>query len=333
MKDRLLYLDFVKFIAIYLVVWGHAIQFSGLNDPTHDSVYEFIYAFHMPLFAIVSGHFLKNILLKPVVWNIKYKFLQLLLPVFSFSLLYFTFDILCCLTKISILGWVKMLVFDAWFLKALFISFVIISIFNKVFKNDVIVAVTSIIFIILIPKGTVFYTNFILPYLWIGYFFSKYWRYIEKYRFRILSVVTLLGGIGLCFWSIDYSIYQTPIKLIENGSIMWSNMGVMFYRFILGIILSLFLLLSVSFLETRSKSMKWYNYISQLGRYTLFIYLFQTYTVERNLLNFDFYFNKCSYDMVFTPIYSLFVIGIACWCAKFCEKSVCLSKLFLGKWK
>ena len=49
-KERLDYLDFAKCIAIFLVIWGHA-------APTGSSIpYRIVlYAFHMPLFFLVSG--------------------------------------------------------------------------------------------------------------------------------------------------------------------------------------------------------------------------------------------------------------------------------------
>ena len=51
MKERLLYIDMLKAFGIILVVMGHVF---------HDSdsiVSHFIYAFHMPLFFLLSGVF------------------------------------------------------------------------------------------------------------------------------------------------------------------------------------------------------------------------------------------------------------------------------------
>lgn len=47
MKDRITYIDIAKGIGIFFVIWGHII----LNGPG----YNFIYAFHMPLFFFLSG--------------------------------------------------------------------------------------------------------------------------------------------------------------------------------------------------------------------------------------------------------------------------------------
>lgn len=56
------YLDFVKGIAIILVALGHSVQcgsgeaFRGGALFYEDSLFRFIYAFHMPLFMLVSGY-------------------------------------------------------------------------------------------------------------------------------------------------------------------------------------------------------------------------------------------------------------------------------------
>lgn len=62
MKKRNGYIDFLKGIAIILVVFGHNIQYgSGSNYLQNEFffdniIFKFIYSFHMPLFAIISGY-------------------------------------------------------------------------------------------------------------------------------------------------------------------------------------------------------------------------------------------------------------------------------------
>lgn len=53
-----MYLDTVKGVAIFLMVWGHCIQFFSVKgfDFFGDIVFKIIYSFHMPLFALVSGY-------------------------------------------------------------------------------------------------------------------------------------------------------------------------------------------------------------------------------------------------------------------------------------
>ena len=56
-KNRF-YIDFVKGIAIFLMLWGHCIQFCAVGDFDffENWVFKLIYSFHMPLFMLVSGY-------------------------------------------------------------------------------------------------------------------------------------------------------------------------------------------------------------------------------------------------------------------------------------
>ena len=59
-KQRVPYWDNARWIAIVLVVIGHAIlKLIGESDPAYE-LYLFIYAFHVPLFVAVSGYFAKT---------------------------------------------------------------------------------------------------------------------------------------------------------------------------------------------------------------------------------------------------------------------------------
>jgi fucose 4-O-acetylase-like acetyltransferase len=52
--------DNARFAAILLVVAGHSVQKMALEADPALVVYLFIYAFHVPLFVLVSGHFSKD---------------------------------------------------------------------------------------------------------------------------------------------------------------------------------------------------------------------------------------------------------------------------------
>ena len=58
-QNRNAFIDIIKGVAIFLMLWGHCIQYciarSGL-DFYENNVFRFIYTFHMPLFMLVSGY-------------------------------------------------------------------------------------------------------------------------------------------------------------------------------------------------------------------------------------------------------------------------------------
>lgn len=80
---RLLYVDFLKGVAIALVVLGHSVQVLT-EDFYNDWLFNAIYSFHMPLFMFLSGFFYNNnIGNKETFLSINYSFF-LLAFVFSF---------------------------------------------------------------------------------------------------------------------------------------------------------------------------------------------------------------------------------------------------------
>ncbi|MDM4764162.1 acyltransferase family protein [Galbitalea sp. SE-J8] len=58
-KNRVPFWDNARFACVTLVVIGHAIQRMTYDSDNAQIVYFFIYAFHMPAFAMISGYFSK----------------------------------------------------------------------------------------------------------------------------------------------------------------------------------------------------------------------------------------------------------------------------------
>ena len=53
------FIDIIKGVAIFLMLWGHVIQYCVAKtniDFYENWVFKFIYSFHMPLFMLVSGY-------------------------------------------------------------------------------------------------------------------------------------------------------------------------------------------------------------------------------------------------------------------------------------
>lgn len=83
-KDRVVYLDLVKFVAILLVCIGHC---YAMAPSILSVVRPVIYSFHMPLFMLVCGYFSFNSLELSFSKLISKKFCQLLIPVLSCTIL------------------------------------------------------------------------------------------------------------------------------------------------------------------------------------------------------------------------------------------------------
>lgn len=89
MKERIHWIDWSKVILIYLVVLAHYGELPGFID-------NFICAFHMPAFFIISGYLHKPL---PILISIKKNSKRLLIPAFLFSVLCWLFYVCLMLYK------------------------------------------------------------------------------------------------------------------------------------------------------------------------------------------------------------------------------------------
>lgn len=101
MKQRILYLDALKGIAIFLVVLGHVIawqypQANFAEDNKRFLLWNIIYAFHMPLFMFCSGLFHTKLSpdsnIKAVGLKILNRFKCLMIPYFVCGSIYWLFS-------------------------------------------------------------------------------------------------------------------------------------------------------------------------------------------------------------------------------------------------
>lgn len=82
-QNRIAWVDYAKFIGIFLVVLGHtAIPTQAVN---------FIYAFHMPLFFFLSGYLFVAEKFSSLSFFVKHRFSQLIVPYLCFSLITYLF--------------------------------------------------------------------------------------------------------------------------------------------------------------------------------------------------------------------------------------------------
>lgn len=84
---RIAYIDSIKGFAILLVVMGHTFHdFKGINMAFID----FIYAFHMPLFFIISGYlgYKKDYDINQSLFYLRNKAIGLIIPFLFFGSIY-----------------------------------------------------------------------------------------------------------------------------------------------------------------------------------------------------------------------------------------------------
>ena len=84
-SKRIVYLDTVKFLAIWMVCIGHSYSLVTMDSPS--ILNRWIYSFHMPLFMLLCGYFSLNSFQKTFLVFLKQKTIQLLVPTVSITLL------------------------------------------------------------------------------------------------------------------------------------------------------------------------------------------------------------------------------------------------------
>ena len=70
MQNRIIYIDAIKAVLMFLVIWGHVIQYTNIKENLDNDIAAFIYSFHMPMFMMLSGLFYRK--------QLKYNFSQML---------------------------------------------------------------------------------------------------------------------------------------------------------------------------------------------------------------------------------------------------------------
>lgn len=275
-SKRLLWADYTKAFAIWLMVLGHSnLQSEGLV--------QFIYIFHMPVFFLISGYFDKG---TPFSWDVlKKSFKRIMVPYFFFSVCAFS---ICWISpyihpeiyhygtmpQTFLKAFVGMFLMEdqvkpyaflpsgpLWFLVAMFWVKVFFSVLCLGWEKKRI-----LIPIMLIIGGVMVYFHFpffsldsaviSLPFYFEGYLMKKY------YVLGMLKNKVLVLMLAIICW-----VYTATIGM-KNGYIsvdgcVWGDSLIMFY--INGVIGSMACILTFMLVN------KEYKFIKQVGMSTLTI--------------------------------------------------------------
>ncbi|MFT3703318.1 MAG: acyltransferase family protein [Agriterribacter sp.] len=271
MKDRLSYIDQLKGIAIFLVVFGHSIQ-NNTVESDKQPLFVWLYSFHMPLFMFISGYIAGKSThinsLSDYGIFLKKRVISLLIPYFVWPLLVHNFffkknDTLDFATQ----GWKLITQWNSlWYLWFLFFLLICYSLFyiasrklNK--KNiiliDVIIAssIAALLYVIK-PLGLfISSSSFLLYFLFL---FSG----VFAYKYSIISNVLLNQWI----FSISLLLF-----IVLSGRYDYNDNGNL--NKLLKIIIAFSAISSLYYIV---RKIKWNptvdKYVQLLGRNTIVIY-------------------------------------------------------------
>lgn len=298
-KDRLIWLDNLRCIAMFVVVMGHVYM-----GATPDTLRYYIYSFHMPLFFAISGagYYLQTSRREySFAEMLKNKSRGILLPYFVFSMLNIPILIimdylrvghsnkdvseLIIATLYANLDYKSMPTGPLWFCLVLFLTTILFYFIRKICKNDLVMAVVTVAigfsgYLVTQHFSSIIYpwysnTTFIaVIFFMLGYLFIKYISHVQKVMGSIkrqvvwMAVFTVMGY--LC------ARYNTKISMAVNsyGSFL------LFFGSVIGFGGVLYLL---------AVNMPGNKIVSMVGRNTI-VYL----GLHKNMANFIYIYSERS---------------------------------------
>lgn len=207
---RDIYWDIIKGVAIFLVVLGHSLQYFYIDSAysNTDFLFNFIYSFHMPLFMVVSGYFAYSSFSKPIYEVFKKKFIQIMIPNVTWSLLT---SILVYLNNPS-----KSFSFSLgyWYLNALWGCYVIFGIGNSLRLKCSWLVYPYILMVYAFGELlNISHLISMLPFFGIGLLIRKYPSFLEdKYKLIFSVTFPLIILISILYPSQLYNMYSHPFE-------------------------------------------------------------------------------------------------------------------------
>ena len=212
------YLDFLKGLLIFLVVYGHVIQYFGYrctDEYFKDFFFKLIYIFHMPMFMLISGYLsFFSIMRYPLPDLIYRRALQLLLPVLSWGIFV---GIQKSIFKIATANANFDVIFDfvfseilsnLWFLWVLFLNYLVLFVsmkfskrFEEVFMIVCLIVLYFINYIIGFKYLGIGLLCWYLPFYVMGYICNKYIEKIHKPLYFIGYISLILFPVLAFYWS------------------------------------------------------------------------------------------------------------------------------------
>lgn len=282
-KKRNDYIDIVRGFAIFIMILGHSIQFGfgpeylSSKEYFSNFIFKFIYGFHMPLFALISGYlFYKSVSKKTnkeILSNIVHRFLIPILlwsiiPIFLYIKNLESFDMINIF-----LSSIQIVLNNLWFLWAIVIFQLLILLGSRKFKDHILFYILIFVIMFFITDDYNFQLyKFIYPFFVLGYISNKFNLKRLEHIFcnNIVMVLSLILYILLIvFYTSEVFVYNSGISLL-NSNCLW-HLYIDFYRWVVAFIGCSFILIFL----LKFKNIKT-NLFKYLGKNSMGIYIVNT---------------------------------------------------------
>lgn len=326
--NRIQTFDVLKAIAIIAVVYTHCLQFMGIGNYWHHPLFKLTYAFHMPLFMIISGYFANRALHLPFKELIRKKSIQLLLPCLTAGVVVVVINRLTGMSPKH--AGLMEFVTNLWYLKSLFLCFCIAKLAMICCQGRLWFTVG--IGILAGMPIHLYHVNFMMPFFMTGMLWSQYPDAIRRNAVTVFIASLLAFGLLWQWWDGFYTTYATPLQFVRIHTMEWLGLGnfpAYTLRTAIGLAGSGVVIGSVYLLEKFGFR---FNWMGRVGQYTLELYTLHFLFIHTGVLT------ACSipyrwgwYEMGYCIVATVILFGLCFLLIKLIHRSKWLSLLFFGK--
>ncbi|ANO78864.1 TPA: acyltransferase [Escherichia coli] len=265
---RLKEVDLLKGVAIFLVVWGHCIQFltSDRYDFFGNYIFTAIYSFHMPLFMGISGYlFGLSLGKKNLPDAIMSKLYQLIVPVISWSIMLG----LILNGSVTTADISYQLIFGLWFIGTLCVISIIFLVSHPLSVNYFLPSTVAIcLLLLLLPDdNNMKMIKYLAPYFAFGMMLPRIKHYACSIGVTAIALTFMSWVLLIIFWSKSYYIYITGMTLPKGGE--WQQAFNNIYRYAGGFAGCAVVMMAARILIKAKHLTAIFSFI---GRHTLVIY-------------------------------------------------------------
>lgn len=326
MKKRIAWLDLVKLFTIYLVILGHVTVMMVNGFAVGVRLSHFVCSFHMPLFMMLSGYFVSSKSGEiPLTSVITKKAKQLLLPAF-------TCTAICLVYLFFVRGKVDIraeIIGNSWFLKTLFVYYILFSLLKRLPINDWILCIVSCALLFIIPGCSSMQVNLLFPYFWGGYMMRRYnvlenisysWNYVTFFILLFAGLYTLQR-----YWNI-------PDYIEINIHSLLSQPHLILFRYLVAFAGSIATITTISAIYKRYKENAITTKCAKYGQWTLGVYVLQTILVINIFPDTLAWYVESEWllDFVIAPLLSLAFLILCIYLIHLISKNKTLDILFFG---
>ena len=222
------FFDNAKYLAIVLVAMGHSWDLLKGDSRTTEGLYLFVYAFHMPAFVIISGHFSRNFDLRPD--RVKRLIAGVVVPYLVFQTVYSLFDLAAGDAPNPPFSLIDPL-YLTWFLLALFIWRLTTPLW-RVVRHPLTLALVIAALASASPGmgGALDLQRVLqfLPFFVLGLRLRpEHFHVMRRREIRILSVPVVLGALAVAYWAagagLDTGWLYHDSGARQNGEPWWAG--------------------------------------------------------------------------------------------------------------